>query len=95
MLFFFFSDFFQLYEHMADSHYVCKVCSNPAEAKVVSFLDEQDKEMHYAVEHSDGNIRPDVLFNFQQRGGAERLKSRQRRGGEDRVADEVENQVNF
>ncbi|GAV08691.1 hypothetical protein RvY_18348 [Ramazzottius varieornatus] len=87
----FFHDFFQLYEHMADCHYVCKLCSNPAEAKVVSFLDEQDQAIHTAAEHSDGTIRPDVLFNFQQR-GAERLKARQRRGGEDRVADEVENQ---
>lgn len=87
------SDFFQLYEHMADCHYVCKLCSNPAEAKVVSFLDEQDQAIHTAAEHSDGTIRPDVLFNFQQR-GAERLKARQRRGGEDRLADEVENQVN-
>ncbi|OQV17757.1 putative Zinc finger protein 598 [Hypsibius exemplaris] len=70
--FVFFNDFYRLYEHMAHLHYVCKVCSNPDEARVTSFPDEDGLAIHTAAEHSEGGgIRPDMLFNFtttQQRG---------------------------
>ena len=80
---------------MAHLHHLCKLCSNPAEARLTAYHDESDLTIHTATEHGAGTIRADVLFNFQQRSLPERGSGgrgpRGRGGHNDRHEEDEEN----